>query len=56
MLCISLAFSGQIHTDGIAIAIGILLIAAGCATAYGIKSRKTTKGDADESAEDNTEA
>ena len=40
----------------IAIAIGILLIAAGCATAYGIKSRKTTKGDADESAEDNTEA
>ncbi len=28
----------------IAIAIGILLIAAGCATAYGIKSRKTTKG------------
>ena len=40
----------------IAIAIGILLIAAGCATAYGIKSRKTTKGDADENAEDNTEA
>ena len=39
-----------------AIAIGILLIAAGCATAYGIKSRKTAKGDADESAEDNTEA
>ena len=47
--------TGVDMTD-IAIAIGILLIAAGCATAYGIKSRKTTKGDADESAEDNTEA
>ena len=45
-----------IDMTNIAIAIGILLIAAGCATAYGIKSRKTTKGDADESAEDNTEA
>lgn len=45
-----------VDMTSIAIAIGILLIAAGCATAYGIKSRKTTKGDADESAEDNTEA
>lgn len=44
-----------VDMTNIAIAIGILLIAAGCATAYGIKSRKTTKGDADESAEDNTE-
>ena len=45
-----------VDMTNIAIAIGILLIAAGCATAYGIKSRKTTKGDADESAEDDTEA
>ena len=45
-----------VDMKNIAIAIGILLIAAGCATAYGIKSRKTTKGDADENAEDNTEA
>lgn len=45
-----------VDMTNIAIAIGILLIAAGCATAYGIKSRKTTKGDADESAEDNTES
>ena len=45
-----------VDMTNIAIAIGILLIAAGCATAYGIKSRKTTKGDANESAEDNTEA
>ena len=45
-----------VDMTNVAIAIGILLIAAGCATAYGIKSRKTTKGDADESAEDNTEA
>ena len=45
-----------VDMTNIAIAIGILLIAAGCATAYGIKSRKTTKGDTDESAEDNTEA
>ena len=45
-----------VDMTNIAIAIGILLIAAGCATAYGIKSRKTIKGDADESAEDNTEA
>lgn len=45
-----------VDMTNIAIAIGILLIAAGCATAYGIKSRKTTKGDADKSAEDNTEA
>lgn len=45
-----------VDMTNIAIGIGILLIAAGCATAYGIKSRKTTKGDADESAEDNTEA
>ena len=45
-----------VDMTNIAIVIGILLIAAGCATAYGIKSRKTTKGDADESAEDNTEA
>ena len=45
-----------VDMTNIAIAIGILLIAAGCATAYGIKSRKITKGDADESAEDNTEA
>lgn len=45
-----------VDMTNIAIAIGILLIAAGCTTAYGIKSRKTTKGDADESAEDNTEA
>ena len=45
-----------VDMTNIAIAIGILLIAAGCATAYGIKNRKTTKGDADESAEDNTEA
>ena len=45
-----------VDMTNIAIAIAILLIAAGCATAYGIKSRKTTKGDADESAEDNTEA
>ena len=45
-----------VDMTNIAIAIGILLIAAGCATAYGIKSRKTPKGDADESAEDNTEA
>ena len=45
-----------VDMTSIAIAIGILLIAAGCATAYGIKSRKTTTGDADESAEDNTEA
>ena len=45
-----------VDMTNIAIAIGILLIAAGCAIAYGIKSRKTTKGDADESAEDNTEA
>lgn len=45
-----------VDMTNIAIAIGILLIAAGCATAYGIKSRKTTKGDAVESAEDNTEA
>ena len=45
-----------VDMTNIAIAIGILLIVAGCATAYGIKSRKTTKGDADESAEDNTEA
>ena len=45
-----------VDMTNIAIATGILLIAAGCATAYGIKSRKTTKGDADESAEDNTEA
>ena len=45
-----------VDMTNIAIAIGILLIAAGCATACGIKSRKTTKGDADESAEDNTEA
>ena len=45
-----------VDMTNIAIAIGVLLIAAGCATAYGIKSRKTTKGDADESAEDNTEA
>ena len=45
-----------VDMTNIAIAIGILLIAAGCATAYGIKSRKSTKGDADESAEDNTEA
>ena len=45
-----------VDMTNIAIAIGILLIAAGCATAYGIKSRKTTEGDADESAEDNTEA
>ena len=45
-----------VDMTNIAVAIGILLIAAGCATAYGIKSRKTTKGDADESAEDNTEA
>ena len=45
-----------VDMTNIAIAIGILLIAAGCATAYGIKSRKTAKGDADESAEDNTEA
>ena len=47
---------GKTGVDMTNIAIGILLIAAGCATAYGIKSRKTTKGDADESAEDNTEA
>ena len=45
-----------VDMTNIAIAIGILLIASGCATAYGIKSRKTTKGDADENAEDNTEA
>ena len=45
-----------VDMTNIAIAIGILLIAAGCATAYGIKSRKTAKGDADESTEDNTEA
>ena len=45
-----------VDMTNIAIAIGILLIAAGCATAYGIKSRKTTKGDAVENAEDNTEA
>ena len=45
-----------VDMTNIAIAIGILLIAAGCATAYGIKSRKTAKGDADENAEDNTEA
>ena len=45
-----------VDMTNLAIAIGILLIAAGCATAYGIKSRKTTKDDADESAEDNTEA
>ena len=45
-----------VDMTNIAIAIGILLIAAGCATAYGIKSRKSAKGDADESAEDNTEA
>ena len=45
-----------VDMTNIAIAIGILLIAAGCATAYGIKSRKTTKGNADENAEDNTEA
>ena len=45
-----------VDMTNIAIAIGILLIAAGCAIAYGIKSRKTTEGDADESAEDNTEA
>ena len=45
-----------VDMTNIAIAIGILLIAAGCATAYGIKSRKTTKDDADESAEDNTKA
>lgn len=45
-----------VDMTNIAIAIGILLIAAGCATAYGIKSRKTAKGDADECAEDNTEA
>ena len=45
-----------VDMTNIAIAIGILLIAAGCATAYGIKSRKTTKSDADENAEDNTEA
>ena len=45
-----------VDMTNIAIAIGILLIAAGCATAYGIKSRKTTKGDAAENAEDNTEA
>lgn len=45
-----------VDMTNIAIAIGILLIAAGCATAYGIKSRKTTKGDEDENAEDNTEA
>ena len=45
-----------VDMTNIAIAIGILLIAAGCATAYGIKSRKTTKGDADENAEDTTEA
>ena len=45
-----------VDMTNIAIAIGILLIAAGCATAYGIKSRKTTKGDANENAEDNTEA
>ena len=45
-----------VDMTNIAIAIGILLSAAGCATAYGIKSRKTTEGDADESAEDNTEA
>ena len=45
-----------VDMTNIAIAIGILLIAAGCATAYGIKSRKTAKGDADESEEDNTEA
>ena len=45
-----------VDMTNIAIAIGILLIAAGCATAYGIKSRKTTKGDADENAGDNTEA
>ena len=45
-----------VDMTNIAIAIGILLIAAGCATAYGIKSRKTAKDDADESAEDNTEA
>ena len=45
-----------VDMTNIAIAIGILLIAAGCATAYGIKSRKTTKGDADVNAEDNTEA
>ena len=47
---------GKTGVDMTNIAIGILLIAAGCATAYGIKSRKTAKGDADESAEDNTEA
>ena len=47
---------GKTGVDMTNIAIGILLIAAGCATAYGIKSRKTTKGDADENAEDNTEA
>ena len=45
-----------VDMTNVAIAIGILLIAAGCATAYGIKSRKSAKGDADESAEDNTEA
>ena len=45
-----------VDMTNIAIAIGILLIAAGCATAYGIKSRKTTKGDADENAEDNNES
>ena len=45
-----------VDMTNLAIVIGILLIAAGCATAYGIKSRKTTKDDADESAEDNTEA
>ena len=45
-----------VDMTNIAIAIAILLIAAGCATAYGIKSRKTAKDDADESAEDNTEA
>ena len=45
-----------VDMTNIAIAIGILLIAAGCATAYGIKSRKTTKGDADVNAEDNTQA
>lgn len=45
-----------VDMTNIAIAIGVLLIAAGGATVYGIKKRKAADADADESAKDDSEA
>lgn len=44
-----------VDMTNIAIAIGVLLIAAGGATVYGIKKRKAADADADESAKDDSE-